>query len=129
MIPPTKLEPEASGLLDRLLNIFHEDTRYAFTPSWQGRRHRGLTYVCSDAVLVTATLNCLSVLIRTRQSIASKVLSAVLNFNPLKRLNSPMTPTVRVQINSIERTTRALLMNIYRKYVKYRLTCQRGKDD
>jgi len=28
MIPPSKLEPEASGLLDRLLNIFQEKTRY-----------------------------------------------------------------------------------------------------
>jgi hypothetical protein len=28
MIPPSKLEPEASGLLDRLLNIFQENNRY-----------------------------------------------------------------------------------------------------
>lgn len=28
MIPPSKLEPEASGLLDRLLNVFQESTRY-----------------------------------------------------------------------------------------------------
>ena len=27
MIPPSKLEPEASGLLDRLLNVFQEDHR------------------------------------------------------------------------------------------------------
>lgn len=30
LIPPPKLEPEASGLLDRLLNIFHEKDRYVF---------------------------------------------------------------------------------------------------
>lgn len=27
LIPPPSLEPEASGLLDRMLNIFHEDSR------------------------------------------------------------------------------------------------------
>ncbi len=30
LIPPRNLEAEASGLLDRLLNIFQENTRYAF---------------------------------------------------------------------------------------------------
>lgn len=29
LIPPRRLEPEASGLLDRLLNVFNEDIRYA----------------------------------------------------------------------------------------------------
>ena len=28
LIPPPRLEPEASGLLDRLLNVFNEDVRY-----------------------------------------------------------------------------------------------------
>ena len=28
LIPPPRLEPEASGLLDRLLNVFNEDFRY-----------------------------------------------------------------------------------------------------
>lgn len=28
LIPPSRLEPEALGLLDRLLNVFHEETRY-----------------------------------------------------------------------------------------------------
>lgn len=28
LIPPPRLEPEASGLLDRLLNVFTEDIRY-----------------------------------------------------------------------------------------------------
>ena len=30
LIPPPRLEPEASGLLDRLLNVFNEDVRYVF---------------------------------------------------------------------------------------------------
>lgn len=55
-------------------------------------------------------------LLRTRQSISNKIMSAILNFNPLKRANSPMTPKAKVQIKSMERTTRALLMNMYRRY-------------
>lgn len=72
---------------------------------------------CSDAVLVNATLNCLGILIRTRQSIATKILSAILNFNPLKQANSPMTPKLKVMIKSMERTTKALLMNINKRYI------------
>lgn len=71
----------------------------------------------SDAVLVNATLNCLAVLIRSRQSIANKILNAILNFNPLKQANSPATPTLRVNIKSMERTTRALLINVMKRYV------------
>lgn len=95
LIPPPRLEPEASGLLDRLLNVFNEDV--------------------GDAVLVNATVNCLGTLLRTRQSIANKIISAILNFNPMKQANSPMTPKARVQIKSMERTTRALLMNVLRR--------------
>jgi len=71
----------------------------------------------SDAVLVNATLNCLGILIRTRQSIANKILSAILNFNPLKQANSPMTPKLKVMIKSMERTTKVLLININKRFV------------
>ena len=33
LIPPPRLEPEASGLLDRLLNVFSEEIRYAPRPT------------------------------------------------------------------------------------------------
>ncbi|KAI9722592.1 MAG: hypothetical protein M1812_001523 [Candelaria pacifica] len=95
LIPPPNLEAEASGLLDRLLNVFHENT--------------------SDAVLVNSTLNCLGLLIRSRPSIANKIVSAILNFNPLKQANSPMTPKLKVLTKSMERTTRALLTNINKR--------------
>ncbi|MCJ1378400.1 hypothetical protein MMC17_001498 [Xylographa soralifera] len=95
LIPPPNLEAEASGLLDRLLNVFYEGS--------------------SDAVLVNATLNCLSVLVRTRGSIANKIVSTVLSFNPLKLANTPMSPKSKVHIKSMERTTRAFLMNVYRR--------------
>ncbi|OCK96924.1 uncharacterized protein K441DRAFT_656220 [Cenococcum geophilum 1.58] len=95
LIPPQNLEAEASGLLDRLLSILQDDT--------------------SDALLVTATLNSLGTLIRSRPSISNKIISTVLNFNPLKLANSPMTPKVKVMVKSMERTTRALLLNIIKK--------------
>lgn len=69
----------------------------------------------SDALLVTATLNTLGGLTRTRATIAHKIISTVLNFNPLKLANSPMTPKTRVMVKSMERTTRALLMNVNKR--------------
>lgn len=70
----------------------------------------------SDAVLVDATLNSLSILIRARPHIANKILNVILNFNPLKQANSPMTPKVRVMVKSMEKTTRSLLMHILKRY-------------
>ena len=69
----------------------------------------------SDAVLVTATLNCLSVLIRARQSITNKIVSAILSFNPLKDISSTLTPKAKVEIKAVERTMRALLTHVYRR--------------
>lgn len=95
LIPPPNLEAEASGLLDRLLSILQDEI--------------------SDALLVTATLNSLGSLIRTRASIGNKIISTVLNFNPLKLANSPMTPSIKVMAKSMERTVRALLLNVVKK--------------
>ncbi|EAS36853.3 mRNA cleavage and polyadenylation specificity factor complex subunit [Coccidioides immitis RS] len=95
LIPIPNLEAEASGLLDRLLNVFHENS--------------------SDPLLVNATLNSLAVLIRMRPSISNKIINAILSFNPLKQANAPMTPTARVNIKSMERTTRALLVNLLKR--------------
>ncbi|KAL8781016.1 MAG: hypothetical protein Q9194_000618, partial [Teloschistes cf. exilis] len=97
LIPPSRLEPEALGLLDRLLNVFHEET--------------------SDPIAVDATLNCLGILIRTRQNIATRILNAILNFNPFKQANliSPMTIKAKLQMKSMERTTRTVLLNVLRR--------------
>ena len=59
-------------------------------------------------------MNCLAILIKSRPTVANKIISAILNFNPLKQANSPMTPRLRVIVKSLERTTRALLKNINR---------------
>jgi symplekin len=72
--------------------------------------------MASDALLVNATLNCLAPLIRTRQSIANKIVNAVLEFYPAKHVRPPFTPTVRVSVKSMERTSRALLINILKRY-------------
>ncbi|KAJ5577841.1 uncharacterized protein N7459_006805, partial [Penicillium hispanicum] len=89
------LEAESSGLLDRLLDVFQEES--------------------SDPLLVNATLNCLAPLVRTRQSIANKIINAVLDFYPARHVRPPFTPTVRVGVKSMERTIRALLINVMKK--------------
>lgn len=106
------LEAESSGLLDRLLGVFQEEIRYCH---WN--MHNQLqTDKVSDVLLVNATLNCLASLVRTRQSIATKIINAVLDFFPAKHVRAPFTPTVRVSVKSMERTARALLVNVMRKY-------------
>jgi symplekin len=97
VIPYASLEAEGHGLLDRLLDIIHGDH--------------------SDGLVVTATLNTLGMLMHRRPIAAHKILNSVLNFNSLKLANSPMTPKNKVIMKSIERTTRALLMNVMKKYV------------
>ena len=71
---------------------------------------------CSDAVLVDGTLNCLMILVRTRPSVANKIVSAVLNFNPFKSASPPFTPKAKILLKSMERTIRAFLLNILRRY-------------
>ncbi|KAF2634963.1 hypothetical protein P280DRAFT_438026 [Massarina eburnea CBS 473.64] len=95
LLPYGNLEAEGHGLLDRLLDIIHGDH--------------------SDALLVTAVLNTLGMLVQRRPIAAKKIIDSVLNFNPLKLANSPMTPKNRVIMKSIERTTRALLINVMKR--------------
>ncbi|CAN8099045.1 unnamed protein product [Discula destructiva] len=90
-----QLEAEATGLLDRMLGVLQDNS--------------------SDALVVDGTLNCLSILIRTRPSTSNRVLNAVMNFNPLKLANSPMTPKTRVLVKSMEKTTRMLLIHLVKR--------------
>lgn len=78
------------------------------------------TNIHSDAVLVDATLNTLSILIRARPQCANKILNVILNFNPLKQANSPMTPKLRVMVKSMEKTTRLLLMHVNKRCAQYK---------
>ncbi|KAF4978084.1 hypothetical protein FZEAL_5474 [Fusarium zealandicum] len=93
-LEPRNLEAEASGLLDRMLTVLQES---------------------SDALVVDATLNCLSILVRTRPATSSRVLNALLNFNPLKLANSPLTPKTRVMIKSMEKTSRLFLIHLVKR--------------
>lgn len=95
LLDPRHLEAEATGLLDRMLGILQDNS--------------------SDAVLVDATLNTLSVLIRTRPTTSGRIVNTVLNFNPLKLANSPMTPKTKVLLKSMEKTTRMLLIHITKR--------------
>ncbi|KAI1775021.1 hypothetical protein F4818DRAFT_58648 [Hypoxylon cercidicola] len=102
MVPPEhpildapKLEAEATGLLDRMLGTLQDNS--------------------SDALIVDATLNTLSILVRNRPATSNRILNTVLNFNPLKLANSPMTPKIKVLVKSMEKTTRMLLMHLSRR--------------
>ncbi|KAL9085782.1 MAG: hypothetical protein Q9165_007414 [Trypethelium subeluteriae] len=81
LIPPKTLEPEASGLLDRLLSTLQDN-------------------------------DSLGVLVRARPSIAPKIVSAVLNFNPFRQADRPMTPTLKLEIRSMERTAKCFSTSI-----------------
>ncbi|KKO97033.1 hypothetical protein THAR02_10864 [Trichoderma harzianum] len=93
-LDPRTLEAEASGLLDRMLSIL------------QGN---------NDGLLVDATLNCLSIMVRTRPATSSRILNALLNFNPLQVANSPLTPKTKVMIKSMEKTARLLLIHLSKR--------------
>jgi len=73
------------------------------------------THKYSDAVLVDATVNSLATLIRARPNLSNKILNVILNFNPLKQANSPMTPKLRVTVKSMEKTVRILLIHILKR--------------
>ncbi|KAL2166451.1 hypothetical protein VTG60DRAFT_2759 [Thermothelomyces hinnuleus] len=95
LLDPRQLEAEATGLLDRMLGVLQDNS--------------------SDALLVDATINCLSILARTRPNTSNRILNTVLNFNPLKLANSPMTPKTRVLVKSLEKTTRMFLTHLLRR--------------
>ncbi|KAI4754989.1 hypothetical protein E4T52_13741 [Aureobasidium sp. EXF-3400] len=96
VMSPSTLEAEALGLLDRLLGVLQDNS--------------------TDALLVTATLNSLGSLVKSRPSVANKIISTVLNYNPFKlATTTPVSPTHKVMIRSMTRTTTAFLLNIIKK--------------
>lgn len=62
--------------------------------------------------MVDATLNCLSILARTRPATSSRIFNALLSFDPLRLATSPLTPKLKVTIKSMEKTTRILLIHL-----------------
>lgn len=66
----------------------------------------------SEPTLVTAAVNNLAHIIKTRPPLASKVLGAAMAFNPFQR--KQVTVESRLMMLSMEKTIRALLLNIAR---------------
>lgn len=96
LLDPRHLEAEATGLLDRMLGVLQDNS--------------------SDALIVDATLNTLSVLVRTRPTTVNRTINAILNFNPLKlATTTSMTPRIRVMAKSMEKTTRMLLIHLMKR--------------
>ncbi|KAI2621248.1 hypothetical protein GGR54DRAFT_600704 [Hypoxylon sp. NC1633] len=95
LLDAPKLEAEATGLLDRMLSVLHDNN--------------------SDVLVIDATLNTLSILVRNRPATSNRILNTVLNFNPLKLASSPITPKTKVIVQSMEKTTRMLLMHLLRR--------------
>ncbi|KAJ8612952.1 hypothetical protein MRB53_037160 [Persea americana] len=56
------------------------------------------------------------VLVQTRPSISQRILNAVLSFNPFRDLPSPISTKTRMVARSIERSIRALLANLAKRY-------------
>ncbi|RMZ02261.1 hypothetical protein D0862_06089 [Hortaea werneckii] len=96
VIPPSNLEAEASGLLDRLLGVLQDNL--------------------TDALVVTATLNSLATLVHRRASVSNKILTTILNFNPLALAGSGrMDGRDRIAIRSMARTTISFLLNVLKR--------------
>ncbi|KAL1897887.1 hypothetical protein Sste5346_003739 [Sporothrix stenoceras] len=96
LLDPRHLEAEATGLLDRMLGVLQDNS--------------------SDALIVDATLNTLSILVRTRPTTVNRTINAILNFNPLKlATTSSITPRIRVMVKSMEKTTRMLLIHLMKR--------------
>ncbi|KAI0419178.1 mRNA cleavage and polyadenylation specificity factor complex subunit [Xylaria grammica] len=105
MVPPNhpaldgdQLEAEASGLLDRMLSALEDET--------------------SDPLLVDATLNTLSILVRQRPKTSNRIISTLFNFNPLRLATTGhLNSKTKVLVKSMEKTTRMLLTHLYRRDV------------
>lgn len=115
------LEPEAEGLLDRILSVFQENSEYVQCCPYTGRR----LIDSSDALLIDATLNGFGPLLTTRMTISYKIINAILGFNIFKLANSPMNTTNRILIRSMEKTVARLLNH----WLKRQDPCQPEKPD
>lgn len=95
VIQPANLEAEASGLLDRLLGVLQDNL--------------------NDPLIITATLNALSTLVHRRASISTKILTAILTFNPLKLANVETSGRDKIAVRSMTRTTMSFLLNCLKR--------------
>lgn len=109
ILSSSHLQAEASGLLDRMLNVFHDPSpRYV---TFRGGPHFHHADKHSDALLVTATLNSVAILVRTRATIANRILNAIMSMNPFRSAGPNISLTMKIAPKSMERTIRAFLIN------------------
>jgi symplekin len=63
-----------------------------------------------------ATINAVAGLVRSRASIANKIINTILAYNPLKlAVDRPLTTKDKIMIRSVERTIRALFFNVMKR--------------
>ena len=75
-------------------------------------------HVETDAIFISATLNCLGALLRNRPTTYNRIISAILNFNPFKLASRSKDSKARLQVKSLEKTTRILLLSMIKKCVQ-----------
>lgn len=111
LLAPPNLEAEASGLLDRLLSVFQETQRCGMLSVYISSR---LT-TSSDALYLTATLNCLATLVRTRPSIANRIVNAIFSYKPYDAYmtsKKSLPSGTKLLLRSVERTIRIFFTHL-----------------
>ncbi|EWC45969.1 hypothetical protein DRE_04762 [Drechslerella stenobrocha 248] len=88
------LEAEAHGLLDRLLNVFQDGKL--------------------DAPVITAILNSLPALVKSRAAISNKILNVLMAYNPIAIAAKSMVFKERFIARSLEKTLRTVLIHLAR---------------
>ncbi|KAI9890368.1 MAG: hypothetical protein M1814_004154 [Vezdaea aestivalis] len=69
----------------------------------------------TEAMVVDATLYSINLIIRKRPNLYHKIINAVLNFNPLHDASAGMPVGRKFQIKSMEKTTKAFLINMNKR--------------
>jgi symplekin len=71
--------------------------------------------MASNILLLTATINSLSTLVKSRPTIVSRIVNAILQCEPYAIAKLPITVKTKIELRSIERTIRVLLTGILRR--------------
>lgn len=71
----------------------------------------------SDVLCVAATLNSLGFLIQSRASVANKIIIAILQLDPYRRFEPPLTYATMIQMKALEKTLKAIITNVLKRYL------------
>jgi len=112
------------GLLDRILSVLQDNNRYVrffFVLDLGTGRHtcmraRLTSFIAySDPHVVDATINCLSVIARTRPNTTTRIVNVVIGFDPFRQASPTMTARTRVVVKSLEKTARMFLIHLSKR--------------